>query len=174
MKRAHKTTNNPKMRSWIFRTINGLIWGNYELNKFGHKDDIMCQYCNKQIIQTKSHLLGECEEIDKLWDLIYKKFKDLFPNKLTEIERRVGVSRLHQPTETSTNTVIFNTIKCIFDNNNKDEKLSIHKIINKLMNIEKTEYSIAESNDKVELHLNKWMIIKTCLKNEYAKQATDK
>jgi len=59
-RRAKKTIRDTRTRDFFYRLLNGLLFANKDLHRFGIKPSGICPECDEQT-QTVRHLMWECE-----------------------------------------------------------------------------------------------------------------
>ena len=154
----YKTSICTRYRSFQFRSLHNLIYGNKRLHLFKIKSDPVCNFCKKEV-QTSRHLLIDCPSTMRLWSDV----GDFFDLKLNVQQKIVGDTDDMDIALISLITRVF-----IYDHNLNNKTMHIGNLIRKISNVEQTEKTIAENSEnmnKIYYHLRKWMNILNIINN---------
>ena len=84
--RIKSTTNNTKMRSFIFRMLNGIMYNNTQLKSFGYTETDNCTFCHEPE-QTPEHMFLYCAKVKAIREKLERKMNLTFSHR----ERMFGV-----------------------------------------------------------------------------------
>ena len=143
----NKIAISAQQRSFIYRYLNLILYGNKELKKFNIKENENCNGCNLQQ-QTIMHLLFECPKT-----LSFKgQVNDHFNLQQQGSDKcwLVGNDCL------SENVIRYQAIRYMYHANLNDSQCVLQEFKCQLKNDRDVEYDIAKNNDKIVTHLKKW------------------
>ena len=138
-----------KMRSFIIRKYNGILYGNKMLKKFNHKQTDACGYCNTPE-QTFDHLISECIYVR---NFIQGIVHNIQPNQLVE--------RLYIGSDTIAESYIYHAItRYIYQKNLNDEHMVINELLGLIREHERVEGAMCTTGRERYEWLQKWICIR--------------
>ena len=117
------------------------------------------------------HLFFECEEVKKFKQKMNWDWNLNLPNN-----DRVRVLGLGGNNEEMNKVCTFLILECnyyIQNNNREDKPIDLPGLRSQLHTVETVEYQIAQKNDKMQRHLEKWEAITAQIKSKDMVQSTD-
>jgi len=151
-KRIKAFSNCTKNRSFAFKLINGLIYSNKELAKFGYTTEDYCSFC-KVIPDSRDHMLLDCIKIRKLRRQVYQKFS-LSPSRF---EEWFGTGNRCD------DYILFSLNKLIYHSKVAESAPTLGALLGAITKEYQIEYKIAEKNGTLICHLSKWQNLKNKL-----------
>ena len=152
-KRIPKTSIGTYARSYHFRIINGLLYGNKDYHRFGHRDSTRCGWC----------LCDRQDSYHTLWDCAATK---AFRKRLVSHKPQWNFSK-KQAFLGTTNPSETYVALCIniylYRSNYYNRTLSIGGFKSELANNRDVEKAIAVKRGKLRQHERKWSPIGSIL-----------
>ena len=156
----YSCTMSTQLQTLHYRIINRYIPTKKFLVTRGITGSPLCNHCN-QIDDLKHHFY-ECPNIKRIWEKLLTKIKRAFRLKNEFVSCETVM--LGSPSAPSVVNLIILIIKqrilsCKISSEGNFDLLHFECLTNIIKNQEKAEYLIAEKNDRLEKHKEKWRVI---------------
>ncbi len=152
-KRIKSTTNNTKIRSFMIRMLNGLLYNNTQLRAFGFNEIDNCTFCQEPK-QTTEHMFLYCSRVKRIREKLEVNMRVNYGCK----ERMYGVDC---PAE---NFILFLFNQYIYRCNHINRIPRYEEFVGQLGLQQKIELVVAKKRKKELLHYTKWDVINSwCL-----------
>ena len=152
----YRTTNVPKLRSFQYRIIQRALVTNVLLHKWEITDTAMCSFCD-QYEETVLHLFTQCQVVMKVWEgikkFVYEEYKICINTNPTAIILNKMVEGSHH----IVNTICLIDKQYIYSQRCLKKEMDSVSVIARIRNVERIEKYIAVKNNRMEIHLKKWM-----------------
>jgi len=151
-------TIETKLRSFYFKFFHRAICTNQFLHKIGRADSPNCHFC-KNFPESIFHLFCECEKVSQLWDDLCFLINNVSGESFifSNFDKMFGVLDISE--HDSCICFLFLCLKfyihrCRFQQTDPNFSAFLNFVKIK----RNTEYKIAESKDKLNLHFKKWTL----------------
>jgi len=158
--RAVKSHSNyTKKRDFLFRLYSCTLYTNKSYHRFGHKPEPKCSFCPESC-QTLLHLVANCPEVLAFRDRVAARW----PGDLMSPSRwYAGSEDSLSATERAKDFIAREITMYVHRANWEEAPLSLDAFKNILRAQQKIEYTIAEKNDRLMIHLRKWDAVKNLI-----------
>ena len=160
--KAHKDlyslTNIPKYRSFQYRLLQRGLITNIQLNKWSLIDNNLCTFC-KRYKETVTHLICECEIVQKLCCEVYEWLEEEYGYDISSLNTSVEARLKNQMVFGKTNIINFICLivkQYIYKQRCQKKELLFVGLKSSILHIKNIEKYIAVKNSKVDKHNRKW------------------
>ena len=159
---ARKTTLESKAREFQYKVLNRIIYTNKILYKIGKTATPLCSFCGRSE-ESLEHLFIYCEFANSFWLSVTNWLEGygMSVNVLSAADITVGI---YEKDLQLINHIILLGKQIIYLCRSLSLKPSLTLLIEKVKYTYKLESWIAESNNSLDIHNNKWKSLLSALK----------
>ena len=157
VRNIYRLTNVTKYRSFQYRLMMRGLVTNIQLEKWGIKTSETCSFC-QNVPETVIHVLWQCAEVQRLWNSVFIYFKDRFNNIRLEFSMQAIIT--NHVVEGRNHVINFLCLvvkQFIYAQKCLGNGLHFPILKNRILQVENIEKYIAVKNDKLGVHLRKWI-----------------
>ena len=154
----HKVTLDIRTRIFQYKLLNRILYTNNLLYKMKLSETPLCTFCGLNE-ESPEHLFFYCHFSTSFWmqTVNWLKNIDLKIDKLDVKDVILGFTKM-KAHWTLFNHIIIVGKQTIYSNRSRRTNPTLPQLIEKLKYIEHIEYSIANRNDRLKFHNQKWKV----------------